>query len=49
MNFNPAGVAVNLTSAGGEDVFISKLNSSGDNIWAISLGSICRPKDMLLL
>ena len=36
-NFNPGGTA-NLTSNGGYDVFISKLNSSGNYLWAKSFG-----------
>lgn len=39
VNFNPGGTALNLTSAGGKDAFISKYNSAGVNIWAFGAGS----------
>ena len=39
INFNPAGTALNLTSTGGKDAFISKYNSSGVNTWAFNVGS----------
>lgn len=37
-DFDPGIVIENLTSAGGSDIFISKLNSAGDFIWAKSFG-----------
>lgn len=37
-DFDPGAGAYNLTSAGGLDIFISKLNSSGEFIWAKRLG-----------
>jgi hypothetical protein len=38
VDFNPDGGVSNLTSAGSDDVFISKLNSNGDLVWAKSFG-----------
>ena len=38
VDFDPGAGTSNLTSAGFEDIFISKLNSSGDFAWAKSLG-----------
>jgi len=38
VDFDPGLSTFNLTSAGGADTFISKLNSSGDFLWANSLG-----------
>jgi hypothetical protein len=37
-NFNPGPGTFNLTSAGGYDVFVSKLDSSGSFIWAKRFG-----------
>ncbi|MFO0881206.1 MAG: SdrD B-like domain-containing protein [Gemmataceae bacterium] len=37
-NFEPGPDAMNLSSAGGLDVFVSKLNSAGEMIWTRSLG-----------
>ena len=37
-DFDPGLGTFNLTSAGGEDIFISKLNSSGDFLWTKRLG-----------
>jgi hypothetical protein len=39
VNFNPGGTALNLTSVGGKDVFITKYNSTGVNTWGFSAGS----------
>ncbi len=36
-NFNPAGTA-NLTSAGYNDIFVSKLDTNGNYVWAKRLG-----------
>lgn len=41
-DFNPRAGAYPLASAGGDDIFISKLDSAGNLIWARSLGG---PKD----
>jgi hypothetical protein len=38
VNFDPGSGAVNLTSNGGTDVFIQKLTSSGNLVWAKSFG-----------
>lgn len=38
VNFNPGG-AYNLTSAGQNDIFVSKLDASGNFVWAFKLGS----------
>ena len=37
-DFDPGTNVANLTSKGGQDVFIVKLNDSGDLLWARSLG-----------
>lgn len=39
-DFNPGVGIFNLTSAGYEDIFISKLDSSGNFIWAKQLGGV---------
>jgi hypothetical protein len=39
-DFDPGASVVNLTSAGGEDIFILKLNASGDYVWAKKVGGI---------
>ena len=41
-NFNPSGTALNLTSAGGLDIFIAKFDVSGTLQWANAMGG---PKD----
>jgi hypothetical protein len=38
VDFDPGAGTSNLTSAGGADVFVSKLNSSGVLVWAKSFG-----------
>jgi alpha-tubulin suppressor-like RCC1 family protein len=37
-DFDPGAGEANLTSAGGNDIFVSKLNSSGNYVWAKRLG-----------
>lgn len=37
-NFNTSGGTTNLTSAGGNDVFIAKLNATGDLQWTKQMG-----------
>ncbi len=37
-NFNPSGSA-NLTSQGGQDIFLAKYDPSGGYLWAFSIGS----------
>lgn len=37
-DFDPGAGTSNLTSAGGSDIFIQKLNSSGDFVWAKQMG-----------
>ncbi len=37
-DFDPGGGIYNLTSAGGDDIFIQKLDSAGNFIWAKSMG-----------
>jgi Ca2+-binding RTX toxin-like protein len=37
-DFNPGTGTFNMTSAGDDDIFISKLNSSGDFVWAKRIG-----------
>jgi predicted transcriptional regulator len=38
VDFDPGSGTTNLTSNGGQDVFVSKLDSSGDLVWAKSFG-----------
>ena len=38
VDFDPGAGVLNLTSAGGDDIFISKLDSNGDFLWAKSMG-----------
>ena len=38
VDFNPGAETANLTSAGGIDIFVVKLNSSGDYVWAQGMG-----------
>lgn len=40
VDFDPGEGMYNLTSAGNDDIFISKLNPSGNFVWAKSIGSI---------
>ena len=37
-DFDPGAGTANLTSAGGSDIFVSKLDSSGNFVWAKSMG-----------
>jgi hypothetical protein len=37
-DFDPSSATANLTSAGGNDIFIAKYNSSGDYVWAKGMG-----------
>jgi hypothetical protein len=39
IDFDPGPRVYNLTSVGGEDIFVSKLDSNGSFIWAKSMGS----------
>ena len=39
-DFDPSSSAFNLTSSGGQDVFVSKLDSSGNFLWAKKMGGI---------
>ena len=38
VDFNPGAGTFNLTSAGSNDIFISKLDASGNFVWAKQLG-----------
>lgn len=38
VDFDPAASTLNLTSAGEHDIFISKLDASGNYTWAINMG-----------
>lgn len=39
-DFDPGTGVVNLTSAGGTDIFISKLNSAGNLVWVKRIGGV---------
>ena len=39
VDFDPGAGTVNLTSTGGPDIFVSKLDGNGNLIWAKSMGS----------
>ncbi|MBC7861502.1 MAG: SBBP repeat-containing protein, partial [Bacteroidia bacterium] len=38
VDFDPGAGTSNLTSAGGTDIFISKLNAAGNFVWALKMG-----------
>ena len=38
VDFDPGAGVFNLTSAGGDDIFVSKLDSAGNFVWAQQLG-----------
>ena len=38
VDFDPGDGVANLTSAGGNDLFVSKLDSSGNYLWAKRMG-----------
>jgi hypothetical protein len=38
-DFDPGAASFNLTSAGIDDIFISKLNAAGNFVWAVRFGS----------
>ena len=42
VDFDPSGGTLNLVSAGGRDIFIQKLNSEGNLIWARRIGGTLR-------
>lgn len=39
-DFDPGSAVYNITAAGGTDMFVLKLNSSGDFIWVKSIGGV---------
>jgi hypothetical protein len=39
-DFDPGAGTYNLTSAGDKDIFVSKLDSNGDFVWAKSMGAL---------
>ncbi len=39
VDFDPGAGTANLTSSGSDDVFISKIDSSGNHVWAKNIGS----------
>jgi hypothetical protein len=39
-DFDPGAGVSNLSTTGGDDVFVSKLNSNGDFVWAKNFGSL---------
>ena len=38
VDFNPGSVIYNLTASGGGDIFVTKINSSGNLSWAVNMG-----------
>lgn len=38
VDFDPGAATLNLTAAGGQDVFVTKLNSTGDLVWVRHFG-----------
>jgi hypothetical protein len=51
-DFDPGPGAYNITSAGGADPFVSKLDAAGDFAWAVSLGvssASCSGRDIAVL
>ncbi len=44
VDFNPDGGVFNLTSAGIEDVFVLKLDNSGNFVWALKMGGTLSDK-----
>ncbi|MDH3754852.1 MAG: hypothetical protein OEU32_13355 [Acidimicrobiia bacterium] len=38
VDFDPGPAMFNLTSAGSTDVFVSKLDSAGNLVWAVAMG-----------
>lgn len=39
-DFDPGALTFNLTSAGGDDIFINKLDAAGNFVWANSIGNV---------
>lgn len=39
VDFDPSGVTQNLVSAGAQDIFVSKLNSTGALVWVLRFGA----------
>lgn len=39
VDFDPGAAVFNLTSAGGNDIFVSKLDASGNFVWAVRFGN----------
>lgn len=39
VDFDPGAPVFNLTSAGGNDIFVSKLDASGNFVWAVRFGN----------
>ncbi len=37
-DFNPGGAVNNMTSAGGDDIYVSKLDAAGNYVWAVRIG-----------
>jgi sugar lactone lactonase YvrE len=44
VDFDPNAGVTNLTSAGGEDIFIQKLNTNGDLLWAKRIGGVSQDR-----
>ena len=49
VDFDPGPVSAPLTSSGGYDIFISKLNADGDYVWAEKMGGVSEDQGRALV
>ncbi|HSD13510.1 MAG TPA: T9SS type A sorting domain-containing protein [Flavobacterium sp.] len=48
VDMDPSSAAVNLTSAGGRDIFVAKYDVNGNYLWAKAMGGMSNDEPMLL-